>query len=116
MATGMSLRPGVSRGHSTGRKRCLKDYLVYRPIPKAILALRDKPDVHPESYEMQLYYTKAHEGHERRYLYRGRILQSYVLFWVIMFILKSLCTMTTVTQWKVLKQGVHCILLLIDIF
>jgi hypothetical protein len=54
----MSLRPGVSRGHSTGRKRCLKDYLVYRPIPKAILALRDKPDVHPESYEMQLYYTK----------------------------------------------------------
>jgi hypothetical protein len=22
--------------------------LVYRPIPKAILALRDKPDVHPE--------------------------------------------------------------------
>jgi hypothetical protein len=28
------------------RKRCLKDYLVYRPIPKAILALRDKPDVH----------------------------------------------------------------------
>jgi hypothetical protein len=23
---------------------------------------------------------KAHEGHERRYLYRGRILQSYVLF------------------------------------
>jgi hypothetical protein len=38
---------------------------------------------------MQLLY-KAHEGHERRYLYRGRILQSYVLFWVIMFILKSL--------------------------
>jgi hypothetical protein len=28
---------------------------------------------------MQLLY-KAHEGHERRYLYRGRILQSYVLF------------------------------------
>jgi hypothetical protein len=26
----------------------LKDYLVYRPIPKAILALRDKPDVHPK--------------------------------------------------------------------
>jgi hypothetical protein len=28
---------------------------------------------------------KAHEGHERRYLY-SRILQSYVFFWVIMFI------------------------------
>jgi hypothetical protein len=35
--------------------------------------------VHPESYDAALLY-KAHEGHERRYLYRGRILQSYVLF------------------------------------
>jgi hypothetical protein len=41
---------------------------------------------------------KAHEGHERRYLYRGRILQSYVLFWVIMFIFEILCTMTTVME------------------
>jgi hypothetical protein len=46
-------------GIRTGQEEVrLKDYLVYRPIPKAILALRDKPDVHPESYEMQLYYTK----------------------------------------------------------
>jgi hypothetical protein len=33
-------------GICNARKRCLKDYLVYRPIP--ILALRDKPDVHPK--------------------------------------------------------------------
>jgi hypothetical protein len=59
---------------------------------------------------------KAHEGHERRYLYRAEYYNPMFCFWVIMFILKSLCTMTTVTQWKVLKQGVHCILLLIDIF
>jgi hypothetical protein len=58
---------------------------------------------------------KAHEGHERRYLYRAEYYNPMFCFWVIMFILKSLCTMTTVTQWKVLKQGVHCILLLIDI-
>jgi hypothetical protein len=60
--------------------------------------LRDKPDVHPESYEMQLYYTKAHEGHERRYLYRGRILQSYVLFLGDHVYFEILCTMTTVTM------------------
>jgi hypothetical protein len=77
MATGMSLRQGVSRGHSYRPEECLKRLFSIPSIPKAILALRDKPDVH-ESYEMQLY--KAHEGHERRYLYRGRILQSYVLF------------------------------------
>jgi hypothetical protein len=57
---------------------------------------------------------KAHEGHERRYLY-SRILQSYVLFLGDHVYFETLCTMTTVTQWKVLKQGVHCILLLIDI-
>jgi hypothetical protein len=50
---------GVSRGHSYGPGRgALKDCFSIPSIPKAILALRDKPDVHPESYEMQLYYTK----------------------------------------------------------
>jgi hypothetical protein len=48
------------------------------PIPKAILALRDKPDA-SESYEMQLY-TKAHEGHERRYLYRAEYYNSVLFF------------------------------------
>jgi hypothetical protein len=43
-------------GIRTGQEEVrLKDYLVYRPIPKAILvSLRDKPTMHPESYEMQL--------------------------------------------------------------
>jgi hypothetical protein len=75
-------------GIRTGQEEVRKRLFSIPSNTKAILALRDKPDVHPESYEMQLYY-KAHEGHERRYLYRGRILQSYVFFWVIMFILKS---------------------------
>jgi hypothetical protein len=35
-------------GIRTGQEEVrLKDYLVYR-LPKAILALRDKPDVHPK--------------------------------------------------------------------
>jgi hypothetical protein len=62
---------------------------------------------------MQLYYTKPHEGHERRYLYRAEYynpmfcLGDHVYFEIPVY---------DVTQWKVLKQGVHCILLLIDIF
>jgi hypothetical protein len=58
---------------------------------------------------------KAHEGHERRYLYRAEYYNP-VLFLGDHVYFEILCTMTTVTQWKVLKQGVHCILLLIDIF
>jgi hypothetical protein len=34
-------------GIRTGQEE-VRLILVYRPIPKAILALRDKPDVHPE--------------------------------------------------------------------
>jgi hypothetical protein len=97
---------------TTGRR--LKDYLVYRPIPKAILALRDKPDVHPKV--TRCFIIQKLMKVMRRYLYRAEYYNPMFCFWVIMFILKSLCTMTTVTQWKVLKQGVHCILLLIDIF
>jgi hypothetical protein len=78
-------RQGVSRAFVRARKRCLKDYLVYRQC-KAILG--DKPDV-PESYEMQLYYQKLMKVMKEG-IYRGRILQSYVLFWVIMFIFEIL--------------------------
>jgi hypothetical protein len=99
-------------GHSYGKEKVrLKDYLVYRPIPKAILALRDKPDVHPD-YEMQLYYTKLMKVMKEG-IYIGETILCFVLG---DHVYEILCTMTTVTQWKVLKQGVHCILLLIDIF
>jgi hypothetical protein len=76
--------------------------------------LRDKPDVHPESYEMQLYYTKLMKVMKEG-IYIGQ--NTTILFFLgdhVYF--EILCTMTTVNQWKVLKQGVHCILLLIDIF
>jgi hypothetical protein len=54
---------------------------------QAILALRDKPDVHPESYEMQLYYTKLMKVmKEGIYIGQNTI---PIFFWVIMFILKS---------------------------
>jgi hypothetical protein len=41
------------------QEEVLKRLFSIPSIPKAILALRDKPDVHPESYEMQLYYKSS---------------------------------------------------------
>jgi hypothetical protein len=35
-------------GIRTGQEERLKDYLVYRPIPKAILALRETSLMHPK--------------------------------------------------------------------
>jgi hypothetical protein len=59
---------------------------------------------------MQLYYTKLMKVmKEGIYIgaeyYNPMVLGDHVYF-------ETLCTMTTVTQWKVLKQGVHCILLI----
>jgi hypothetical protein len=47
---------GVSRGiHYRPRKSALKRLFSIPSIPKAILALRDKPDVHRKVTEMQLF-------------------------------------------------------------
>jgi hypothetical protein len=64
---------------------------------------------------MQLYYTKLMKVmKEGIYIGQNTTILCFVLGDHVYF--EILCTMTTVTQWKVLKQGVHCILLLIDIF
>lgn len=74
-------------GIRTGKEDIrLKDYLVYRPIPKAILALRNKPEVHPESYEMQLYYEKIMKV-MREGIYIGQEYYNPMFcFWTILFI------------------------------
>ena len=64
----------------------LADYLVYRPIPKAILSLRDKPDVHPQSYEMQLYYQKLMRVMEEGIYIGSEYYNPMFCFWNILFI------------------------------
>jgi hypothetical protein len=79
----------------------LKDYLVYRPMPKAILALRDKPDVHRItrcSFIIKLMKVMK-EG-----IYIGQNTTILCFVWVIMFILKS-CTVTTVTLMEGFETG-----------
>jgi hypothetical protein len=74
-------------GIRTGQEEVrLKDYLVYRPIPKAILALRDKPDVHPESYEMQLYYAKIMKVMKEGIYIGSEYYNPMFCFWLILFI------------------------------
>lgn len=64
----------------------LKDYLVYRPVPKAITALRNKPDVHPESYEMQLYYQKIMKVMKEGIYIGSEYYNPMFCFWLILFI------------------------------
>jgi len=75
--------PGIRTGQEQIR---LKDYLVYRPLPKALLAFKKKPEVHPQSYEMQQYYKKlvklCSEG-----LYVGKEYYNPMFcFWLTVFI------------------------------
>jgi len=74
---------GVRTGQEEVR---LKDYLVYRPLPKAITALRDKPDVHPQSYDMQLYYRKIDKVMREGIYIGSEYYNPMFCFWHIMFI------------------------------
>jgi hypothetical protein len=98
---------------SLGQEVRLKDYLVYRPPSKAILALRECCAIRKLRDAALL--IKALKVMKEG-IYIGAEYYNYVLFFGDHVYFEILCTMTTVTQWKVLKQGVHCILLLIDIF
>jgi hypothetical protein len=63
----------------------LSDYLVYRPIPKAITDLRNKPDVHPHSYEMQQYYVKLDTIMREGISVGAEYYNPMFCFWYIMF-------------------------------
>jgi hypothetical protein len=74
-------------GIRTGEEEIrLKDYLVYRPLPKAITALRDKPDVHPQSYDMQLYYKKIDKVMREGIYIGSEYYNPMFCFWHILFI------------------------------
>jgi hypothetical protein len=73
-------------GIRTGEEEIrLKDYLVYRPLPKAITALTVKPDVHPQSYDMQMYYKKINKAMEEGIYIGSEYYNPMFCFWLIMF-------------------------------
>ena len=63
----------------------LKDYLVYRPVPKALLALRDKPEVHPDSYDMQVYYKRIWKATHEGVHIDGEYFNPMFVFWLVVF-------------------------------
>ena len=64
----------------------LKDYLVYRPLPKKLTDLSNKPDVHPQSYEMNLYYKKINKAMKEGVHVGNEYYNPMFCYWIIMFI------------------------------
>jgi len=63
----------------------LSDYLVYRPLPKKLIELRDKPNVHPQSYEMQLYYRKLTKAITEGVYVGKEYYNPMFVFWLTVF-------------------------------
>jgi hypothetical protein len=74
--------PGIVTGEEEIR---LKDYLVYRPLPKAIVKLREKPDVHPDSYDMQIWYQKVWAAVHEGIHVDGEYYNPIFVFWLVLF-------------------------------
>lgn len=64
----------------------LKDYLVYRPLPKAILAMMEMPKVHPDSYDMQLHYKKLYQAVTEGVHIDGEYYNPIFMFWMLIFV------------------------------
>ena len=68
-----------------GEELRLKDYLVYRPLPKALLKLSEKPDVHPQSYDMQMYYAKLTDAITNGVTVGGEYYNPFFMMWILLF-------------------------------
>ena len=74
-------------GIKTGEEEIrLKDYLVYRPLPKALLALGDKPKVHKDSYDMQIFYTTLYKAVLEGVDIDGEYFNPFFVLWIVGFI------------------------------
>ena len=74
---------GVNTGDEEVR---LLDYLVYRPLPRAITDLSNIPEVHPQSYEMQVYYQKINKAMIEGIHVGKEYYNPFFVFWIVMFI------------------------------
>jgi len=63
----------------------MKDYLVYRPLPKALTDLAIKPDVHAQSYDMQVYYGKITTAIREGVTVGGEYYNPMFMMWILLF-------------------------------
>jgi len=73
---------GVRTGEEDVR---LLDYLVYRPLPKQLKELGTLPNVHPQSYEMQLYYRKLFRACTEGITIGKEYFNPFFVFWLTIF-------------------------------
>ena len=64
----------------------LRDYLVYRPIPKWFANMRTPPDVHPDSLEMLEYYQKVNAACLNGVMIEGEYYNPFYVFWMILYV------------------------------
>ena len=74
---------GIRTGNEEVR---LLDYLVYRPLPAALLKLGDMPNVHPQSYEMQQWYKKLYKALKEGVTVGKEYFNPFFVFWITIFI------------------------------
>jgi len=75
------------RGIRTGEEEIhLYDYLVYRPLPKPLLDLGEMPNVHPQSYEMQVWYKKIYRALKEGVTVGQEYYNPFFVFWILVFI------------------------------
>lgn len=75
------------KGIKTGDEEIrLKDYLVYRPLPASLLKIGKKPDVHPQSYEMQKWYATLDSALKEGLTVGKEYFNPFFVFWMLVFI------------------------------
>ena len=64
----------------------LKNYLVYRPIPQELLDLREIPNVHVDSPEMEEHYTGIVKGSFHGRWIDGEYWNPLMIYWVVLYV------------------------------
>ena len=75
--------PGIITGDEEIHMR---DYLVFRPIPKWFENMRTPPDVHEDSLEMLDYYQKVFNASTNGVMIEGEYYNPFYVFWMIMYV------------------------------
>ena len=64
----------------------MSDYLVYRPLPTAILKWKSPPKVHPQSYDMETFYRQLVEACTDGLWVDGEFYNPLFIYWLNVFV------------------------------
>jgi hypothetical protein len=74
-------------GVPTGREEIkLIDYLVYRPVPKELMAWRDIPNIHPDSLDMENWYRDLMNYAQDGVWVDGEYWNPLMIYWLNIFL------------------------------